>query len=454
MKPYPRVVIVGAGFGGLQTACSLARKRVEVLLIDRHNYHTFVPLLYQVATAQLAANQVAVPIRTLLRKAHNLNFLQAEVQRIDFHAQQITTDKNTLTYDYLVLATGSKSNFFNVRGAEKYVFQLKTLNQAIKLRNHLLSCFERASLVSDYTQREQLLTIAIVGGGATGVELAGSLVELITNSLQRDFPQLNPQEVKLLLVQKSDRLFTEFPQSLSNYTAKKLRRLGVKVMLGSRVAAVSGDGFQLDDGTKIAASTVIWAVGVTGAIPNCFPFPATGKQRKVNVLPTLQLANYPHVFAIGDLVNIGDHHSLSGVAPEALQQGVYVARTIIKQLQGKQIKPFRYFNKGRLAIIGCYSGIGQVAGVKLWGFLPWLFWLIVHVVYFPDWRNRLMIILTWLHNYLIGDRPARLILSESQVEIRQGGQGGQGRQGDKEDKGTRKKIITPNSVSEACLWDG
>ena len=201
-------------------------------------------------------------------------------------------------------------------------------------------------------------------------------------------------------------------------------------MLGTGVAAVSGDGFQLDDGTRIEASTVIWAVGVTGAIPNCFPFPATGKQRKVNVLPTLQLANYPHVFAIGDLVNIGDHHSLSGVAPEALQQGVYVASTIIKQLQGKQIKPFRYFNEGRLAIIGCYAGIGQVAGIKLRGFLPWLFWLIVHVVYFPDWRNRLMIILTWLHNYLIGDRPARLILSESKVEIRQGGQG---RQGDKEE---------------------
>ncbi len=411
MKPYPRVVIVGAGFGGLQTAQSLAGKRVEVLLIDRHNYHTFIPLLYQVATAQLAPEQVAVPIRTLLRKANNLHFLQAEVQQIDFAAKEIKTDRNTLTYDYLVLATGSKSNFFDVRGADKYAFQLKTLNQAIKLRNHLLRCFERASLVSDNARREQLLTIAIVGGGATGVELAGSLVELITNSLQRDFHQLNPQEVKLLLVQKSDRLFTEFPKSLGNYTAKKLRRLGVKVLLDSRVTTVSGDGLELDDGTPIAATTVIWAVGVSGAIPKCFPFPTTGKQRKVNVSPTLQLADYPEVFAIGDLAHIPSHKSLSGVAPEALQQGVYVARAIVKQLQGKRIKPFSYFNKGRLAIIGCYSGIGQVAGVKLRGFLPWLFWLTVHVIYFPDWRNRLMIILTWLHNYLIGDRPVRLILS-------------------------------------------
>lgn len=414
MKPYPRVVIVGAGFGGLQTARSLAGKEIEVLLIDRHNYHTFIPLLYQVATAQLAPEQVAVPVRTLLRKASNLNFLQAEVQQIDFAAKHIKTDRNTLTYDYLVLATGSKSNFFNVRGADKYAFQLKTLDRAISLRNHLLSCFEQASLVSDFARREQLLTIAIVGGGATGVELAGSLVELITNSLQRDFHQLNLQEVKLLLVQKGDRLFTEFPQSLGNYTVKKLRRLGVKVMLASRVSAVFADGLELDDGTRIAASTVIWAVGVVGAIPKCFPFPATGKQRKVNVLPTLQLANYPNVFAIGDLANICARHSLSGVAPEALQQGVYVASAIVEHLQGKSLKPFSYFNKGRLAIIGCYSGIGQIGGIKLRGFLPWLFWLIVHVIYFPDWRNRLTIILTWLHNYLTGDRPVRLILSDSQ----------------------------------------
>ena len=415
MKPYPRVVIVGAGFGGLQTARSLARKGVEVLLIDRHNYHTFIPLLYQVATAQLAPEQVAVPIRTLLRKADNLNFLQAEVQQIDFVARKIKTDRHTLTYDYLVLATGSKSQFFGVPGAEKYAFQLKTLNQAIKLRNHLLNCFERASLVSDYARREQLLTIAIVGGGATGVELAGSLVELVTNSLQRDFSQLHRQEIKLLLVQKSDRIFSEFPKSLGNYTAKKLRRLGVKVILDSRVTAVFPDGLELDDGRQIEASTVIWTVGVSGAIPHCFPFSATGKQGQVIVSSTLQLTNYPEVFAIGDLAHIPTHKPLSGVAPEALQQGVYVAKAIVKQLQGKPLKPFSYFNKGRLAIIGCYAGIGEIAGVKLRGFLPWLFWLTVHVIYFPDWRNRLMIFLTWLHNYLIGDRPVRLILSESKA---------------------------------------
>ncbi|VEP11387.1 NADH dehydrogenase, FAD-containing subunit [Hyella patelloides LEGE 07179] len=411
MKKYPRVVIVGAGFGGLQTARSLANKEVEVVLIDRNNYNTFIPLLYQVATAQLAPEQVAVPIRTLLRRAANTKFLRAEVTQIDFVAQEIKTDINTLSYDFLVLATGSRSQFLNVSGAEKYTFPLKTLNQAIRLRNHLLSCFEQAAVTNNQIERSQLLTIAIVGGGATGVELAGSLIELITNSLRRDYPQLNPQEVRVLLLQSGDRLFREFPQPLGDYTAKKLRRLGVKVMLGSKVVAVSPEGLELDDATKIATSTVIWAVGVEGAIPRCFPFPEKKQQRQINVLPTLQLIDHPQVFAIGDLARIPSHQkSLSGVAPEALQQGVYVASTIRRQIQGKRVKPFKYFNKGRLAIIGCYSGIGQIAGLPLKGFLPWLFWLAVHVVYVPDWRNRLIIFLTWLHNYLIGDRPSRLIL--------------------------------------------
>ena len=193
--------------------------------------------------------------------------------------------------------------------------------------------------------------------------------------------------------------------------------MGVKVILDSQVTAVFSDGLSLDNLTRIQSATTIWAVGTTGSIPRCFPFPAREKSKQVNVSPTLQLPNYPEVFAIGDLAHITTHKSLSGVAPEALQQGVYVANAIIKQRQGQRIKPFSYFNKGRLAIIGCYSGIGQIAGIKLQGFLPWLFWLTVHVIYFPDWRNRFMILLTWLHNYLIGDRPVRLILSDSKSSV-------------------------------------
>ena len=408
MKKYPRVVIVGAGFGGLQAAQSLANADVEVILIDRNNYYTFIPLLYQVATAQLSPEQVAVPIRNFFRGCSNVSFLQAEVRQIDFVAKVIQADDRTLSYDYLVLATGSRSQFFGIQGAKNTAFPLKNLSHAINLRNHLLNCFEQGERESDYERRKQLLTVAIVGGGATGVELAGALVELVTNVLQKDYPRLNPQDITLILLQSGDRLFKEFPKSLGEYTAKKLRRLEVKVMLQSRVSQVSSDGFELDDGTYFPAATVIWAVGVEGAIPRSFPFLQTEIQGKISVLPTLQVADYPKVFAIGDLAGI---KTLSGVAPEALQQGVYVASAIKRQLQGKPLKPFNYFNKGRLAIIGCYSGIGQIGKLKLTGFFPWLFWLAIHVVYFPDWRNRLMILFTWLHNYIFRDRAMRLILS-------------------------------------------
>ena len=413
MKKYSRVVIVGAGFGGLQAAQSLANTETEVILIDRHNYHTFIPLLYQVATAQLAPEQVAIPIRNLLRRAKNVSFLQAEVEQVDFTTQEIKINRRQIIpYDYLVLATGSRSQFFGVKGAKEQAFELKTLSHAVKLRNHLLSCFELAESESNYEKRQQLLTIAIVGGGATGVELAGALIELIGDALQRDYPRLNPQEISLILLQSGDRLLTEFPPELGTYTLKKLRRLGVKVMLRSKVCAVCTQGFELSDRTFFPASTVIWAVGVEGAIPQSFPFPQTRRQKKIAVLPTLQLTDYPQVFAIGDLVSVTSQgKSLSGVAPEALQQGVYVARAIQRQLRGKKLQSFNYFNKGRLAIIGGYSGVGQIGIFKLKGFFPWFFWLAVHLVYFPDWRNRFLTLLTWLHNYILRDRAMRLIFS-------------------------------------------
>ncbi len=411
-KQYHRVVIIGAGFAGLQAAQSLAHKAVEVILIDRHNYHSFIPLLYQVATAQLAPEQVAVPIRTLLRKFPNVSFLPAEVKTVDFAAKIVILANETITYDYLVLATGSRSQFFGIESAKNHAFPLKTLVHAINLRNHLLSCFEQGERELDLAKRQQLLTIAIVGGGATGVELAGSLVELVNDALHRDYPRLDPEEVTLILVHSGDRLLPEFPPSLGDYTAKKLRRLGVKVMLQSKVTTVSPQGFELDDGSYFPAATVIWAVGVIGAIPKSFPFPQTGNKGKITVSPTLQLAEYPDVFAIGDLAHVTSHRQyLSGVAPEALQQGVYVSKAIEKIIQGKPLPPFRYFNKGRLAIIGCYCGVGKIGVLKLRGFFPWLFWLAVHLVYFPNWRNRLMILITWLHTYIIRDSAMRFIFS-------------------------------------------
>ena len=425
MEKRPHVFIIGAGFGGLQTAQSLASHNIDVTLIDRNNYHTFVPLLYQVATGQLAPEQVIVPIRSHLRSLPNMHFLREEVQHINYDRQLVITNNRTIFYDYLVLATGSKSNFFGVKGAKEYAFTLKTINDSVRLRNHLLDCFEKAESECDPLIRQKLLTISIVGGGATGIEMAGALWELLTTALQRDYRRLAVKHVTIAVFQSSDRLMAEFPKSLGDYTLKKLRKLGIKVMLNCKAEQVCDQGIAFRETTessyseklRIDCSTVIWAVGGGGAIPQTTSdLSITEKRQQLEVLPTLQLINYPQVFAIGDVANaMSQGKPLSGVAPEALQQGVYVAKSIKKHIQGKPLKPFNYFNKGRFAIIGSYVGIGKIGFLKLRGFIPWFAWLAVHWVYFPDWRNRFLILLTWLHNYLLGDRNVRLILSSPQL---------------------------------------
>lgn len=403
---------MGAGFGGLQAAQSLAHVGAKVILIDRNNYHTFVPLLYQVATAQLEPNLIALPIRTLLRRSPHVHFQQAEIKRIDFRCQSVETDSSIISYDYLVLATGSQSQFLGVPGAEQYAFPLRTLPQAIALQQHLLSCFERAAYEPDAARRETLLTFAIVGGGATGVEMAGALVELVRGALKRDYPALlRVQRVKILLLQSGDRLLPDLPAQLGHSACRRLCQLGVDVYLHTKVARVLSTGVQLETGLKLPTETVIWTTGLAADYPPTSEALATGAKHKLRVRRTLQLLHHPEVYAIGDAAYV--EHSgkpLTGVAPEALQEGVVVARNIRLQIQGKSPKPFRYFNKGRLAIIGCYSGVGQIARVPLTGVLAWFLWLAVHLVYLPGCRHRLFVLLSWLHSYGWGDRSVRQIL--------------------------------------------
>jgi NADH dehydrogenase len=406
----PSVVVIGAGFGGLQTAQSLAKSNVNVLLIDRHNYHTFVPLLYQVAAAQIAPETIAYPIRTLLRRAKNTHFLQADVQRIDFANRQIETDKAVIGYDYLVLATGSQTQYLGVAGAPVHGFALRTLEQAIALRNHLFQCFEQAEREADAEVRQQLLTVVIVGGGPTGVEVAGTLVEL-KRALKSDYPGLDLGAMEIVLVQGGGSLLPHLPAPLGRYAVHKLRRLGVKVHLHSRVSRVTPTAVEFQAGPPLATSTVIWAAGLAAALPMVSTRPPTGNQQKLTVQPTLQLQNQAQVYGIGDVADARHNgHPLTGVAPEALQQGVAVARNLRRQLRGQSPQPFRYFNKGRLAIIGVRAGVGKIGPVLLTGFMPWLLWLGVHLVYLPGWRNRLVLLLSWLHGYGLGDRPVRLIL--------------------------------------------
>lgn len=410
MRNRPQVVVIGAGFGGMQAARSLARSGADVLLIDRNNYNCFVPLLYQVACAQLEPGQIAYPIRTLFRRIPNVRFLQAEVQQVDLNQQTIKTDAGVISYHYLVLATGSQTQISGVSGV-RHALPLRSLDDAVTIRNHLLTRFEQAVTEPAPITRKQLLTFVIVGGGATGVEVAGALIELIQCLLKRDYPTLKQQDIRVILLQSGDRLLPDLPPRLGHYTYHKLRRVGVDVQLGIRVTQVTPQAVYLDSGEAIASETVLWTAGLEAALPDLSGNIRTAYKGKLRTLPTLQLTDYREVYAIGDLALIQHKDGmLTGVAPEALQAGVAVARNINRQLQGRSPTPFKYFNKGRLAIIGCYSGVGRIAGIPFAGFLAWLLWLGVHLVYLPGFRNRLMVFLSWLQAYLLGDRPIRQIL--------------------------------------------
>jgi NADH:ubiquinone reductase (H+-translocating) len=408
-----RVVIIGAGFGGLQAAQSLAGSNTEVLLIDRNNYHTFVPLLYQVATAQIEPEQIAYPVRTLVRRSSNIRFLMAEVKRIDFDQQIIETDRMEIAYNFLVLATGSQTQFHGVPGASEYAFTLRTLEEAVSLRNHLFACFEQAVQEFDPLRRQQLLTFVIVGGGATGVELAGALVEIVRGILPRDYPSLNKERVKIIMVQSGDRLLPDLPEKLGIKTGKELQRFGVNLYLQTKVSRVTPESVHLQDNQMIPAATVIWTAGLEAAYPEPSEPLADARKGKLQVESTLRILGRSNVYAIGDVADVQQNgEPLVGVAPEALQQGVAVARNIKRQLRGKAPKPFHYFNKGRLAIVGCQFGVGKIAGISFSGFLAWFMWLGVHLVYLPGFRNRLLVLLNWFHTYLMGDRAARVIVRQ------------------------------------------
>lgn len=406
----PRVVIIGSGFGGLNAARSLARSQVEVLLIDRNNYHTFIPLLYQVAVAQLQPEQVAYPVRSILRRLPHANFLTAEVKRINFVNQVVETEKAAIPYDFLIVSTGSQTQFLGVPGAQKYALPMKTLAEAVYIRNHILSCFEQALLEPDATQQQLLLTFVIVGGGATGVELAGALIELIQGSLRKDYPTLDMRQVQVILLQGRDRLLADLPVKLCEYTHKQLRRRGVKVYLQAKVSEVTPNGVYLADGTNILAKTVIWTAGVAAAplTPTAEMFPAAKNQ--VAVLPTLQLPEYPQVYVIGDSAYVEqDGNPLPLVAPVAMQQGTKAAQNILLQLQYRQPKPFCYVDKGRAAIIARNAGVAQTGKLKFTGFLAWLLWLAIHLYYLPGWHNRLIVLMNWIYDYCTRDRLFRVI---------------------------------------------
>lgn len=412
-----RIVVIGAGFAGLRVIRKLAKINAEIILIDRNNYHTFVPLLYQVAAGFINPEAIAYPLRKYLRSFKNTRFLQAEVKRVDFEAKIVKTEVMDLAYDYLVLATGSQAQFLGVDGAPQYALPMRTLEDAMAIRDRLIGNFERASICNNPERKRQLLTIAIVGGGATGVELAGSLIELIQGTLVKDYPTINPQEVRIILIHSGTRLLADYPQNLSEYTFKQLLRRGIKVHLQSRVSEVLPGAMELDDGTILETATIIWTAGVEAEYPQPEGKIPTARKDKICVNSSLQLPDYPEVYAVGDVAFVKQNgEPLLGIAPEALQQGTAVAQNLQRQLQGLSPKPFNYFNKGKAAIIARNSGVAYLFGrIPLKGFIAWLLWLAIHLFYLPGISNRCLVFGSWIRDYLTGERNLRQLFNHRQI---------------------------------------
>ena len=409
-----RVAIVGAGFAGVEAAKTLAKNGVDVLLIDRHNYHTFIPMLYQVATAVLYPHQVVYPLRRLFRNFSQVRFVQTEVEKLDFERQIIYHNGIPINYDYLIIANGSKSQYFGVSGASEYTFPMRSLPEAIALRNQIFSCFERAAKTVSIEERQRLLTFIIVGGGTTGVELAGALSELINSALRRDYLCLNPKQAKIILLQSGENLLPSYPKHLGQYTAKFLHNCGVQVHLNSKVCRVTPEAVYLQDGNSLSANTVIWTAGVLAAPPKIKQTIETATKEKIVVEPTLQISKYPNVYAVGDLSYVKSQGKyFNGVAQEAIQQGRTAANNILRQLIGKSPQVFEYYDKGRLAIIGRHGGVGKIGKFAFTGFLAWSMWLGVHLFYLPGIRNRVGVLFNWLKCYFEGEGASRIIISNT-----------------------------------------
>jgi NADH:ubiquinone reductase (H+-translocating) len=406
----PRVVIIGAGFGGLWTARQLARSPADITVLDRNNYHTFSPLLYQVASAELEPEDIAYPVRSIFH-GQNIRFLMNEVKEIDLNARLVKTQENTYPYDYLVMAAGGATNHFGVPGAAEYTYQIKSLEYAITLRNHILYRFERAMCETDPAIRQRMLTFAIVGGGPTGVEFAGALIELIHGPLKHDFPTLNLHVVQVILLEASDRLLPAMPLELQNYALKRLRHMGVDVRMETPVIKVTPREVTLKNGIIIPTETTVWTAGVGGeplAQSTGLPLARSGQ---ISPLPTLQVEGRPEVYVLGDVSRLmQEDQPLPMLATVAIQQGKAVAHNLLRQMAGQEPEPFRYHDPGTLATIGRGQAVCRIWGISFTGFPAWLLWLGVHIANLIGYRNRLVVLVNWAWNYFFFERAIRLIL--------------------------------------------
>ena len=408
----PRVVIAGAGFGGLTATKSLAKAAVDVTLIDAQNHHCFQPLLYQVATAALSPADVAWPIRAILRNQQNARVIMAQVTGVDVEARRVHTTEVDLAYDYLVLATGATHSYFGHDDWAPYAPGLKHISDATEIRRRFLMAFERAEVVEDDAVRQRLLTFVIVGGGATGVEMAGAIAEVAQRTLRHDFRHIDPRRSRIILIEAGPRMLPAFPESLSDYAARSLQSMGVEVELGHVVIGCDGRGVTLKDGRRIDAATVIWAAGVVASPAANWIDAGHDRAGRIKVNPDLSVPGRPEIFAIGDTASVtySDGRPVPGIAPAAKQMGSYVAQVIAARVEGsKPPSRFVYHHAGDLATIGRKSAVVKLGVFQLKGFLGWVFWSVVHIYFLIGIRNRFVVALNWLWSYLTFQRGARLI---------------------------------------------
>ncbi|HBA88074.1 MAG TPA: FAD-dependent oxidoreductase [Geobacter sp.] len=405
-----KVVIIGMGFGGIRAARTLVANDLDLLLVDRNNYHLFQPLLYQVATAALEQESIAHSIRAMVRHWPGTRFQLSEVTGIDLDRRLVLTERGEVSYDYLVLGAGSVTNFFGMESVERYAFDLKQLSDGEALRNQILLSFEEAVAEQDPQRRRALMTFVIVGGGPTGVEFAGALIELVNFVLAKDYPEMSLKDARVVLVEAADKILGAMPEQLSRYALEKLRDMSVEVRLDSRVVRAEPERVFLADGTVIPSHTLVWSAGVKAAPLACALEGVPRSGGRIAVMPELTIPGHPEVYVVGDMAFLEqDGAPLPMVAPVAMQMGSYAGRSILAREKALEIPPFRYRDKGSMATIGRSAAVATAFGQNFKGYLAWLVWLLLHLYYLIGFRNRIVVTLNWAWYYWFHERQVRLI---------------------------------------------
>lgn len=413
----PRVIILGAGFGGLNAAMALRRAPVEVTVVDRRNYHLFQPLLYQVATAGLSPAQIAMPIRRILSRQSNATVLMDEVEAVDTAARCVVTGSRRIPYDYLIVATGARHTYFGNDACADHAPGLKTITDATAIRARILSAFERAEVTDDLRLRQTLLTFVVVGSGPTGVELAGAIAELSRRTIVRDFRRIDSSSARVVLVEAGERILPAMPPRLSSKAQRQLERLGVEIVLGNAVAGCDESGVQLANGTEIGSACILWAAGVMASRAAKWIGAPADRAGRVIVDERLNPPGHDEIFVIGDTASVIDAagRPVPGVAPAAKQMGRYAADAILGDMAGRRSVPFRYRDYGNLATIGRKAAVADFGNAKLSGFPAWLVWNLAHLWFLVGFRNRLVVFLDWAIAYVRNDRAARLITGQHET---------------------------------------